>query len=131
VDNHILEHIPLYLDDELQEAERLAVEAHIKGCPDCRAALEAERDLVSAIRDAQPAYRTPDSLRESVVKLVGRRIDVRARLQSGRARASFLCRVPSRRAGVQRTAIVSKKAISNGRTAAQKRLILLFTFAAI
>jgi anti-sigma factor RsiW len=70
VDNHILENIPLYLDDELQEAERLAVEAHIKGCLDCRAALEAERGLISAIRAARPTYRTPESLQENVVKLL-------------------------------------------------------------
>lgn len=80
MDNHILEHIALYLDDELQEAERLAVEAHIKGCPDCRAALDAERELVSEIRDARPTYRTPESLQQNVVKLLRR---------SGHPRASF------------------------------------------
>src|SRR5919106_5768543 len=70
VDKHILENIALYLDDELQEGERLAVEAHVKGCADCRAALDAERELISAIRKARPAYRTPPALREKVAKLL-------------------------------------------------------------
>jgi len=70
VDNHILEQIPLYLDDELQEAERLAVETHIKSCPDCRAALAAERELIFAIRNARPVYRTPISLEAKIADLV-------------------------------------------------------------
>jgi anti-sigma factor RsiW len=70
VDNHILEHIPLYLDDELQEGDRLAVETHIKSCLDCRAALEAERNLVAAIRNARPLYATPASLEKNIASLV-------------------------------------------------------------
>ena len=72
VDNHILEHIALYLDDELQEGERLAVETHIKGCPDCRAALDAERELIVAIRNARPIYRTPASLQRNIARQVQR-----------------------------------------------------------
>jgi anti-sigma factor RsiW len=70
VDNHIREHIPLYLDDELQEGERLAVETHIKGCPDCRVALDAERELILAIRKARPIYRTPLSLETKIAQLL-------------------------------------------------------------
>ena len=70
MDKHILEHISLYLDDELQEDERFLVETHIKGCPDCRAAVDAERELISAIRNARPAYGTPASLRANVAKLL-------------------------------------------------------------
>ena len=70
VDNHILEHISLYLDDELQNGERLAVEIHIKSCPDCRAALEAEREFVSAIRSARPVYTAPASLQANIAQLV-------------------------------------------------------------
>jgi len=70
VDKHILEHISLYLDDELQEDERFLVETHIKGCSDCRAAVDAERELISAIRHARPDYRTPASLRANVAKLL-------------------------------------------------------------
>lgn len=67
--NHILEHIPLYLDDELQESERLAVEQHIQECPDCRAALDAERDLISAIHKARPVYTIPASLQAKIQQL--------------------------------------------------------------
>ena len=70
VDKHILEHIPLYLDDELQEGESLALETHVKVCPDCRAALDAEREFVAAIRKARPGYTAPKPLRESVAKLL-------------------------------------------------------------
>ncbi|HET9880362.1 MAG TPA: zf-HC2 domain-containing protein [Candidatus Binatia bacterium] len=70
LDNHILEHISLYLDDELQNGERLGVEMHIKSCPGCRAALDAERELVCAIRCARPDYTTPASLQANIVQLV-------------------------------------------------------------
>jgi anti-sigma factor RsiW len=70
MDNHILEYIPLYLDDELQEGERLAVEAHIKSCSGCRAALDTERELIFAIHNARPFYKTPPSLQASIAKLV-------------------------------------------------------------
>ena len=81
VDNHILEHISLYLDDELQNGERSAVETHIKSCSDCRGALEAERELISAIRSARPVYSAPASLQERVVQLV----------QSSGRRTQFVC----------------------------------------
>jgi anti-sigma factor RsiW len=81
VDNHILEHISLYLDDELQNGERLAVETHIKSCLDCRAALEAERELVSAIRSARPVYTAPASLQAKVAQVV----------QSSGRRTKFVC----------------------------------------
>jgi anti-sigma factor RsiW len=68
--NHILEQILLYLDDELQEGERLAVEAHIKSCTGCRTALDAERKLISAIRQARPTYKTPESLQSNVANLL-------------------------------------------------------------
>jgi anti-sigma factor RsiW len=70
VDSHILEHIPLYLDDELQDDERLAIETHTKSCPDCRAALEAERGLAAAIRAARPSYTIPASLQKKITRAV-------------------------------------------------------------
>jgi anti-sigma factor RsiW len=85
VDKHILQHIPLYLDDELQEGERLAVESHIKSCADCRAALEAERELISAIRAARPAATAPASLQASVEQMLR---------EAGRRRRSFPYWIP-------------------------------------
>lgn len=70
MDSHILEQIPLYLDDELLDGERLAVEAHVKSCFDCRAALEYERELIWAIRNARLDFTTPASLRENVTRLM-------------------------------------------------------------
>jgi anti-sigma factor RsiW len=70
VDKHILEYIPLYLDDELQEGERLVVERHVRVCADCRVALDAERDLIAGIRKARAHYKAPESLRENIAKLL-------------------------------------------------------------
>lgn len=70
MDNHILEQIPLYLDDELLDDERLAVETHVKSCLDCRAALDDERELVLAIRNTRPNLTTPASFREKITRLV-------------------------------------------------------------
>jgi anti-sigma factor RsiW len=83
VGNHILEHIPLYLDDELQESERLAVEQHIQDCPDCRAALDAERQLILAIRKARPVYTIPASL-EAKIEQLAQNSDSRRKLVSSR-----------------------------------------------
>jgi len=69
VDNHILKYIQSYLDEELEQGERLIVEAHVQRCADCRFALAAERELISAIQKARPLYRAPDSLREKVAWL--------------------------------------------------------------
>jgi anti-sigma factor RsiW len=70
VDNHILEQIPLYLDDELLDNERLAIEIHVKSCFDCRAALEHERELALAIRNARPNVTAPAPLREKISELL-------------------------------------------------------------
>jgi len=70
VDNHILEQIPLYLDNELLDDERLMVETHVKSCFDCRVALDEERELVLAIRNARPNLKTPEPLREKITQLV-------------------------------------------------------------
>jgi anti-sigma factor RsiW len=82
---HISDQIALYLDGELQESERIAVERHIKLCSDCRAALEAERDLVAAIRKSRPGNRAPQRLRQDVERLLA---------QSGRPRTGRSYRVP-------------------------------------
>jgi anti-sigma factor RsiW len=70
VDKHVIDYIPLYLDDELQEGDRVALEAHVKVCPACRAALDAEAEFIAAIRKARPSYQAPNPLRENVAKLL-------------------------------------------------------------
>jgi tetratricopeptide (TPR) repeat protein len=47
-----------YLDDELSEAERLSVEAHLAHCESCRVTLDQLREVVRAaerLRDSAPA----------------------------------------------------------------------------
>ncbi|GIX48450.1 MAG: hypothetical protein KatS3mg131_2661 [Candidatus Tectimicrobiota bacterium] len=72
MDEHVRHHIPLYLDDELQEDERQAFEAHIRCCVSCRAALDRERWLVEQLRQARPCYRAPQELRDQVTSLLRR-----------------------------------------------------------
>src|ERR1700761_7302196 len=53
-------------DGELDAANTIAIEAHLKGCPDCRAELEqiqAVRDLIAA---APLHERAPDSLHKRI-----------------------------------------------------------------
>jgi anti-sigma factor RsiW len=83
VDNHILEHISLYLDDELEQGDRLSVETHVKSCADCRAALDGERELISAIRKARPVYPAPEALQANIAALVQRSDSRRKFVSSG------------------------------------------------
>jgi anti-sigma factor RsiW len=69
VDSHILEQISLYLDGELQEPERLTVEMHVQSCAECRAALDAEHELIVAIRNARPFDTPSPSLRSNIEEL--------------------------------------------------------------
>jgi len=67
---HVLDQITLYLDDELQGEERRAFEAHIAACAECYAALERERELVTAIRRVRPLHRSPEELRTRIAQLL-------------------------------------------------------------
>jgi anti-sigma factor RsiW len=55
-----------YLDGELVGEDRAEFEAHVRGCPACRASLEQEHAVVLAIQEALPLYEAPVSLRERV-----------------------------------------------------------------
>lgn len=59
---HVRDQITLYLDDELQGEDRVLFEAHLAGCAGCRAALEEERRLIAAVRQARPLYPVPATL---------------------------------------------------------------------
>jgi tetratricopeptide (TPR) repeat protein len=50
-----------YLDDELQEHERTAVEAHLKGCAACTAVLNDLQRVVARAQAAATAARPPQS----------------------------------------------------------------------
>ncbi len=62
-----------YLDGELLGEDRADFEAHVHGCPACRASLEQEHAVVLAIQEALPLYEAPAPLRERVEQLVRQR----------------------------------------------------------
>lgn len=52
-----------HLDGELAPAEARGVDAHLAGCPDCRAGWEAERRLLADMRRRVQAVRAPEAVR--------------------------------------------------------------------
>jgi len=56
----------LYLDNELQGGERVAVEAHLQTCASCAAIFERERSFINAIRECGPLHVAPPALRARV-----------------------------------------------------------------
>jgi len=55
-----------YLDGELDRDEARALEAHVDGCAECRAALAELGRLRHAVRSQAPRYTAPASLRERI-----------------------------------------------------------------
>jgi anti-sigma factor RsiW len=60
----------LYLDNELQEDERLRVEAHVQSCASCKAFVEKELAFLNAIRGAGPLHTAPAELKTKVGPVV-------------------------------------------------------------
>ncbi|HKE21154.1 MAG TPA: anti-sigma factor [Bryobacteraceae bacterium] len=60
------ERLESWLDDELDAAERSAVERHIETCADCAATAAQLRAQKAAIRSAAPYYRASRNLRQSI-----------------------------------------------------------------
>lgn len=56
----------LYLDEELQGAERRVLEQHLEQCASCRATFESERQFVQAIRESAPHHHASPELRARV-----------------------------------------------------------------
>jgi tetratricopeptide (TPR) repeat protein len=50
-----------YLDDELEETERAAVDAHLRGCADCSAVLNDLRRVIARAQAAAAAARPPQT----------------------------------------------------------------------
>jgi anti-sigma factor RsiW len=50
--------ISVYLDEELQGNERIALESHVQGCAECGAALQDMRSLRAAFAN-RPRYQAP------------------------------------------------------------------------
>ncbi len=51
-----------YIDGELPSASRAELEAHIAGCPDCRAAIEAERAFIARLKTGVSYHEAPAGL---------------------------------------------------------------------
>ena len=66
----IRERLTLYLDNELQEDERLRVEAHVQSCASCKAFVEKELAFLNAIRGSGPLHAAPAELKTKVDAVV-------------------------------------------------------------
>ncbi|MGH8231627.1 MAG: anti-sigma factor family protein [Steroidobacteraceae bacterium] len=62
-----------YLDNELDAAATLALEAHVRECDDCRAELAARRALVAQLRDAARPYPLPATLSARITRALHQR----------------------------------------------------------
>lgn len=58
--------LTLYLDNELQGAERATVEAHVAECEACAAELARELNFLKTVRESGPLHEASPALREKV-----------------------------------------------------------------
>ncbi|MBK7864831.1 MAG: zf-HC2 domain-containing protein [Archangiaceae bacterium] len=79
-----------YLDGELVDDERVAVEGHLAGCDACRAATDREHSTLLLIRSRAKAggARAPDALRERLSQKLGDELKVRRVRAIGRLAAA-------------------------------------------
>lgn len=66
----IHERLTLFLDNELQDDERLTIEAHVQSCASCRAFVDKELAFLNAIRGSKPLHVTPLALKARVANAV-------------------------------------------------------------
>ncbi len=66
----IRERLSLYLDNELQDDERLAVEAHVETCASCKTFVEKELAFLNAIRGSGPLHQTTPELKAKITQIV-------------------------------------------------------------
>jgi anti-sigma factor RsiW len=62
-------HVSAYVDDELDEARRADVEAHLEGCEDCRAHVERLRALSHRLGERTGRESPPESVRAQIESL--------------------------------------------------------------
>lgn len=68
--NEIRGRLALYLDNELQEDERLAIEEHLQACETCAAVFRDEQSSLEVIRSSGPLYVASPELRAKVAGIV-------------------------------------------------------------
>ena len=61
------------VDDELDAANSLAIEAHLKSCPGCSDELARIEAVRTALAGAALAHRAPDALRDRVTRQIAPR----------------------------------------------------------
>jgi mycothiol system anti-sigma-R factor len=64
-----------YLDDELAEAERRAIDSHLARCADCRYAYDRDGAFRGFLRQAASIESAPASLRSRLVEALRRASD--------------------------------------------------------
>lgn len=82
--------LTLYLDNELQGAERAAVETHLAECEPCAAVLARELNFLKSVRESGPLHVASPELREKVEAILneGRVVPVSA-VKTSRRPARF------------------------------------------
>lgn len=66
----IRERLALYLDNELQGAERAAVEAHLQSCEACASFFEKEASFLNVVRKSEPLHVASPELRARVQEIL-------------------------------------------------------------
>ena len=66
----IRERLSLYLDNELQEDERVGVQAHVETCASCKALIEKEVAFLNAIRATRPLHSASPELKGKIADVV-------------------------------------------------------------
>jgi anti-sigma factor RsiW len=66
----IRERLTLYLDNELQDDERAAIEAHVHSCASCSSFVEKELAFLNAIRGSGPLHTASTELRSDVAEIL-------------------------------------------------------------
>ena len=69
----VLKRLQKFIENEFSDRERAVIDAHLAGCPDCRAEYESMRSLIDTL-DKTRIVTVPDSFRDAVL----------ARIKSGR-----------------------------------------------
>lgn len=94
------ERLALYVYDELNDAERVELEAHLQACPECREELQQLRALRQAI-PAKPLIEPDEATLQSLRNMVSYKIRSGKRRQGGFGNffASFLQPAPALRIG--------------------------------
>jgi anti-sigma factor (TIGR02949 family) len=72
----LLTHLWRYLDHELDAAACAELEAHIRGCPTCQFALEADRHLKALVRRCTRVEPVPPERVQALIVRVRRSIAV-------------------------------------------------------